>query len=59
MLSKGFSCKPVSFLNQIYLKLKKYIHIYYIVKVAQLCPTLCDPMTIQSMEFFRPEYWSG
>ena len=27
------------------------------VKVAQSCPTLCDP--IQSMEFSRPEYWSG
>ena len=26
------------------------------VKVAQLSPTLCDP--IQSMEFSRPEYWS-
>ena len=24
------------------------------VKVAQLCPTLCNPM-----EFSRPEYWSG
>ena len=24
------------------------------VKVAQSCPTLCDPM-----EFSRPEYWSG
>ena len=29
------------------------------VKVAQSCLTLCDPMTIQSMEFSRPEYWSG
>ena len=29
------------------------------VKVAQLCLTLCDPWTIQSMEFFRPKYWSG
>ena len=29
------------------------------VKVAQSCPTLCDPMTIESMEFSRPEYWSG
>ena len=29
------------------------------VKVAQLCSTLCDPWTIQSMEFCRPEYWSG
>ena len=29
------------------------------VKVAQLCPTLCDPWSIQSMEFCRPEYWSG
>ena len=28
------------------------------VKVAQLCPTLCDPMD-QSMDFSRPEYWSG
>ena len=30
-----------------------------IVKVAQLCPTLCDPWTIQFMEFSRPEYWTG
>ena len=30
------------------------------VKVAQSCLTLCDPMDyIQSMEFSRPEYWSG
>ena len=29
------------------------------VKVAQLCPILCDPCTIQSMEFSRPEDWSG
>ena len=29
------------------------------VKVAQLCPTLCDRWTIQSMAFSRPEYWSG
>ena len=35
-------------------------------EVAQLCLTLCDPMdwTVayqapQSMEFSRPEYWSG
>ena len=28
------------------------------VKVAHLCPTLCDPWAIQSMEFSRPEYWS-
>ena len=27
------------------------------VKVAQLCPTLCDPMDY--MEFSRPEYWGG
>ena len=29
------------------------------VKVAQSCPTLCDPTdytVIQSMEFSRPEY---
>ena len=29
------------------------------VKVAWLCPILCDPRTIQSMEFSRPEHWSG
>ena len=30
-------------------------------KVAQLCPTLCDPMdqAPPSMEFSRQEYWSG
>ena len=26
---------------------------------AQSCPTLWDPWTAQSMEFSRPEYWSG
>ena len=32
----------------------------YVVKVTQSCPTLCDPMDyIQSMEFSRPDYWSG
>ena len=29
------------------------------VQVAQSCPTVCHPMTTQSMEFSRPEYWSG
>ena len=29
------------------------------VKVAQSCLTLCDPWTTQSMQFSRPEYWSG
>ena len=29
------------------------------VKVAQSCPTFVTPWTIQSMEFSRPEYWSG
>ena len=29
------------------------------MKVAQLCPSLVTPWTIQSMEFSRPEYWSG
>ena len=33
------------------------------VKVPQSCLTLCDPMSmdmsIQFMEFSRPEYWSG
>ena len=36
-----------------------YISIYDMKgKVAQSCPTLCDPQTIQSMEFSRTEYWS-
>ena len=29
------------------------------VKAAQSGPTLCDPRTVQSMEFSRPEFWSG
>ena len=30
------------------------------VKVVQLCPTLHDPTDyIQSVEFSRPDYWSG
>ena len=29
------------------------------VKVAQSCPTLCNPIDIQSMEFSRPDYGSG
>ena len=37
-----------------------YFSYHLKVKVSQLCPTLCDPMNyIQSMEFSRPEYWSG
>ena len=28
-------------------------------EVAELCPTLCDPMDYIVMEFSRPEYWSG
>jgi len=28
-------------------------------KVVHLCPTVCDLWTAQSMEFSRPEYWSG
>ena len=29
--------------------------------VAQLCPTLCNPMDLDplSMEFFKQESWSG
>ena len=30
------------------------------VKVTQSCVTLCNSMGyVQSMEFSRPEYWSG
>ena len=27
--------------------------------MAQSCLTLCNPWTIQPMEFSSPEYWSG
>ena len=29
------------------------------VKVAQSCPTLCDPIDHTVHRFSRPEYWSG
>ena len=29
------------------------------VKIAQSCPTLCDPCAMQSMEFSSPEYCNG
>ena len=29
------------------------------VTVGQSCPTLCDPCTVQSMAFSRPEDWGG
>ena len=29
------------------------------MKVAQSCPTLCDPMDCTVLEFSRPEHWSG
>ena len=29
------------------------------VQATQSCLTLCNPWTIQSIEFSRPEYWSG
>ena len=38
-------------------KLTEYLCI--LPKLAQLCLTLCDPWTVQSIEFSRPEYWSG
>ena len=30
-----------------------------VVKVAQSCPTLCNPMDCTGHGFSRPEYWSG
>ena len=35
-------------------KPQKFVQFSFCIKVAQLCPTLCD-----LMEFSRPEYWSG
>ena len=39
--------------------LSSIYHMKVKVKVAQFCLTLCAPWTTQSMEFSRPEYWSG
>ena len=49
--------------NRIYLLCSTHFLLYnnvnqLCVKVAQLTPTLCNPWTIQSKEFSRPEYWS-
>ena len=48
-------------LNFLYSRCIVYVNRYERakVKIAQSCLTLCDPMDIQSMEFSRPEYWSG
>jgi len=50
--------------NQTMKRLKKNYNLkydersfFFFLKVAQLCLTLCD--SIRSMEFSRPEYWSG
>ena len=45
-----FPCKPC--LNRIVNQGSPELQLK--VRVAQSCPTLCDPM-----EFSRPEYWSG
>ena len=68
-LGLSFSCS-VRQLKKMYqvAGLPHFIHIYSVMfkaLVAQLCPTLCDPMDCTdqqaplSMEFSRPEYWSG
>ena len=61
------------FLNNKYMYINILIHIYIHthIRIAQPCPTLCNPMDCSlpgssvacqaplSMEFFRQEYWSG
>ena len=46
------SCRPQLRGRMLGLKIPK-------VNVTQSCLTLCEPWTIQSMEFSRPEDWSG
>ena len=46
----------VSWATKIFLFTNNFSPAIHKVKVAQSCPTLCDPM---SMKFSRPEYWSG
>ena len=36
-----------------------WTHMKYEVLVAQLYPTFCDPWTVWSLEFSRPQYCSG
>ena len=57
-LTQGLNLGPLH-CRQILYHLSHQEHPNSKVKVAQWCPTLCDQWTIQSMEFSRPEYWSG
>ena len=61
-LGKSLHSKEETATNKYLLKKKKNTSeralLLSDVKVAQSCPTLCAPQTIQSMEFSRPEYWS-
>ena len=43
----------------LFLDQNKCNHVMFFVKVIQLCLILCNSMATESMEFFRPEYWSG
>ena len=36
-----------------------YLSVHIKVKVSQSCRLFVTPWTIESMEFSRPEYWSG
>ena len=57
-LTQGLNLGPLH-CRQILYHLSHQGHPNAKVKVAQWCPTLCDQWTIQSIEFSRPEYWSG
>ena len=43
--------------EQRYIVLGQWVRVE--VKVTQSCPTLSNPVDAQSVEFSRPEYWSG
>ena len=50
----------VGFCRQSHLESPKmYVCVKMKVNVSHQCLTLVAPWTIQSMEFSRPEYWSG
>ena len=53
-----------SVLNLLYCPIFTSIHVSEVSKVAQSCPTLCDPMDcslpgLSAIGFCRQEYWSG
>ena len=50
LIPRGFKSFPSYFLSKVFIHIIAWLKL----KVAEPCPTVCNPM-----EFSRPEYWSG